>query len=112
MARSPAPRDEPRPSPRPGSGRKPPPPPWVPRGRRAAAVAAKGDRVDATDEVAEGAVGPEVVEGVGVRGALHLHGPRGDGPCGRSLELAPDLVYDDRLVQVVLHRLDHHRVLL
>ena len=75
-------------------------------------LVAKGDRLDAAHQVGEGRVEHQVVEGVAVRGAHQLHAPLGDGPCGRRLQLGPALVDDDHLGHVVLHRLDHHRVLL
>ena len=46
-----------------------------------------------------------------MRGPHKLHAAFGDGPRRDSLQLGTDLVDDDALRHVVLHSLDHHRVL-
>ncbi len=46
-----------------------------------------------------------------MRGSDKLHAAFGDRPRGDSLEFGTDLVDDDALRHMVLHRFDHHRVL-
>ncbi len=54
----------------------------------------------------------QVVEVGAVRGAHQLHAALGDGARRHRLQRGADLVDDDDLGHVVLHRFDHHRVLL
>ena len=75
-------------------------------------LVAEGDRLDAADQVGEGRVQHQVFERVAVGRADQLHAALGDGAGGGGLQLGADLVDDDHLGHVVLHRLDHHRVLL
>ena len=74
-------------------------------------LVAEGHALDPADEVGQGRVEHEVVEGVAVGGADQLDAALGDRPGGLGLELGPDLVDDDDLGHVVLDRLDHHLVL-
>src|SRR3972149_3146660 len=67
--------------------------------------------LDAADEVGERRVLQEVVQRVAVRRGDKLHAALGDGARREGLGLSTDLVDDDDLGHVVLHRLDHHRVL-
>ena len=69
------------------------------------------DRVDAAHKVGESRIHQQVFERIAVRGADQLHPALGDRAGGDRLQLAPDLVDDDRLGHVVLDRLDHHLVL-
>ena len=74
-------------------------------------LVAQRHRLDAADEVGERRVQHEVVEVVAVGRADELHAALGDGAGGGRLQLRADLVDDDDLGHVVLHRLDHHVVL-
>jgi hypothetical protein len=82
-------------------------------GRAAAAglVVAEGDHGHAAHHVAEHGVQDEVLERVAVGGGDELYAPLGDGARRRRLGLGADLIDDDDLGHVVLHRLDHHGVL-
>ena len=74
-------------------------------------LVAQGDRLDAADEVGERGVQDQVFQRVAVRRRDELDAALSDGAGRLRLELAPDLVDDDHLRHVVLHRLDHHLVL-
>src|SRR5690606_38930115 len=62
-------------------------------------------------EVGPGRVPEPALERRAVRGADELHAPLGDRPRGLRFRLGSDLVDDDHLRHVVLHRLDHHALL-
>ncbi len=83
---------------------------WVPRRRASSSL--ERDRLDAAEQVVEGGVDEQVVEVAAVRRAHQLHAALGDGARRHRLQRGADLVDDDHLGHVVLHRLDHHRVLL
>ena len=65
---------------------------WVPPPPRL--LVAQGHRLDAADEVGEGRVHHQVLQGVAVGGGDELHAALGDGAGGRGLQLRADLVDD------------------
>ena len=68
-------------------------------------------RLDASDQVGEGRVLQQVLEGVAVGGGDQLHAPLGDRAGRQRFGLGADLVDHHHFRHVVLDRLDHHRVL-
>ena len=68
-------------------------------------------RLDPADQVGEGRVQHQVLEGVAVRRPDQLHPALGDRARRLGLKFRPDLVDHDHLRHVILDRLDHHRVL-
>ena len=82
---------------------------WHPRARL---VVAERHALHAPDQVGQRRVLDEVLEELAVRGADEGHAALGDRAARRGFFLRADLVHDDDLRRVVLHRLDHHPVLL
>ena len=74
-------------------------------------LVAQRHRLYPPDEIAQGGVLEEVVEGVAVRGGDELYAPLRDRAGRQRLRFGADLVDDDDLRHVVFHGLDHHRVL-
>src|SRR5438876_7811266 len=81
--------------------------------RSAAARLLVGERdgLDAPQQIVQGRVDQQVLQRIAVRRRHQLHAPLSDGARRRRLQLGADLVDDDHLWHVVLHRLDHHGVL-
>ena len=75
-------------------------------------LVAQGNRLNAADEVGQGGVHNEVIQGVAVGGGDQLDAALGDGAGGGGLALGAHFVDDDDLRHMVFHRLDHHAVLL
>ena len=67
--------------------------------------------LDPTDQVGERWVQHQVVKVVAVRRADQLHAALSNGARSNGLRLRTNLVNDDHLWHVVLHRLNHHQVL-
>jgi hypothetical protein len=72
---------------------------------------AEGHRLDAAHQIAQGRVLQQVVQGDAVGGTDQLHPALGNRARRGRLQLAADLVDDDHLGHVVLHRFDHHLML-
>ena len=81
------------------------------RAAPAGLLIAQGDALDAAHQIGQRRVHHQVVQRVAVGRADELHAALGDGARRRRLQLGADLVDDDDLGHVVLHGLDHHRVL-
>mmetsp|Transcript_8351 Transcript_8351/g.38043 ORF Transcript_8351/g.38043 Transcript_8351/m.38043 type:complete len:446 (-) Transcript_8351:530-1867(-) len=79
---------------------------------RARLVVAQRHRLHAADEVSQRGVLDEVLQELAVRCAHELHAALRDGPARDGFRLCADLIDDDHLRHVVLHRLDHDLVLL
>jgi len=71
----------------------------------------EGDGLDAAQQIVQGGVDQQVLEGIAMRGGHQLHPALGDGSGRRRLQLGADLVDDDHLGHVVLDGLDHHGML-
>mmetsp|Transcript_2519 Transcript_2519/g.5651 ORF Transcript_2519/g.5651 Transcript_2519/m.5651 type:complete len:500 (+) Transcript_2519:372-1871(+) len=79
---------------------------------RARLIVPQRHRGDAAHQVRQRGVLDEVLQQLPVRGAHQLHPALGDGAARQRLLHGADLVHDDHLRHVILHRLDHHAVLL
>ena len=71
----------------------------------------KSDGLDAADQVGQGRVEQQVVDGPAMRRADQLDAALGNGAGGRGFQFTPDLVDHDDFRVVVLDRFDHHLML-
>jgi len=74
-------------------------------------VVAECHALNPADQVGERWVQHQVVQAIAVCRANDLNATFSDGSRSDRLGLRADLVYDDHLWHVILHRLDHHEVL-